>query len=80
LQPPACALNCYLLLHVLLQTYKNIPDVIAAMEDPSGRIPDYFHGQRDSVKVYEGGWKGGRGLADRDGHPFCYLLLNSEVR
>ena len=33
----------------------------------------------DSVKMFESGWKGGPGLADGDGHPFCYLLLNSEV-
>jgi hypothetical protein len=32
----------------------------------------------DPFKVFPN-WKGGRGWADLDGHPFCYLMMSSEA-
>ena len=58
---------------------KNINDVIKAMESPSGPIA-YFHpNDADSVAMYHAGWKPQRGMADDSAHPFCYIMLNSEV-
>ena len=59
--------------------YRTIPEVLNAMESPRHPLPYMYQKNTDSVKIYESGWKGGLGLADGDGHPFCYLLLNSEV-
>lgn len=60
-----------------LGTNNNILDVIRAMEAPEPI--KYFHAP--NVKNYDlyPQWKGGPGLADMDGHPWCYLILLSAV-
>ena len=58
--------------------YRNIPDILIAMGDPKGIVKNFHSLNADPVEV-EGTWKGGRGLADGNGHPYCYLLLDSEV-
>jgi len=59
----------------------NILDLIDSIESPVP-IP-YFHGSKLNTDVYPhwgvGGAKMGRGLADRDGHPLCYIILNAVV-
>ena len=58
---------------------KNIIDVVKAMESPSGPIA-YFHpNDADPVAMSKAGWKPQRGMADDSAHPFCYIMLNSEV-
>ena len=58
--------------------YKNIPDVLNAMGDPKGVMP-YYHSQGSDPERMRLTWNGGRGLADGNAHPFCFLLLDSEV-
>lgn len=58
---------------------KNLIDVVKAMESPSGPIA-YFHpSDADPLAMYHAGWKPQRGMADGEAHPFCYIMLNSEV-
>ena len=58
---------------------KNLIDVVKAMESPSGPIA-YFHpNDADPLAMYHAGWKPQRGMADGEAHPFCYIMLNSEV-
>ena len=57
---------------------KNLPDVLQAMGDPKG-ITENFHPKNMSILDIQSFWKKGRGLADGRGHPYCYLLLSSEV-
>jgi hypothetical protein len=59
-------------------TNKNILDVLKKM-DYSPNLPYSHPAGISSMELYKQGWKGGRGLADGDGHPFCYLSLESEV-
>lgn len=57
----------------------NILDLIDSIEAPLP-IP-YLHDKRVNTDVYPH-WNGqamGKGLADRDGHPLCYIILNSVV-
>jgi hypothetical protein len=57
--------------------YKTIMDVVRGQESP---IPiTSLHNAKDKVIAIHNKWKSGRGLADGDGHPFCYLLLKSQV-
>lgn len=37
------------------------------------------HGQRSLLERYLAGWQGGRGMADGDAHPLCFIQLDSEV-
>lgn len=59
-------------------TNKNILDVLKAVGDPQGTVQNFLpeHAVPNKVEVK---WKRGRGLADGDGHPYCYLILNSVV-
>ena len=57
---------------------KNLLDVLRAMGDPKGIIEN-FHSKDADADQIQLTWKRGRGVADRDGHPFCYLLLDSAV-
>jgi hypothetical protein len=60
-------------------TNKNLIDVVKAMESPFGPIP-YFHPtDADPLAMYRAGWKPQRGMADGEAHPFCYIMLKSEV-
>eukprot|EP01041_Mallomonas_annulata_P010346 gene10346-21585_t len=56
--------------------YNDMLEVLRAMEAP-GPIPAHPSGKSVS-EIYET-WRGGPGLADGMGHPFCYILLNSLV-
>ena len=58
---------------------KNILDVLGVMEASSGPIRNSYPPKLNAVDVYQSGWKPKRGMADNDGHPFCYLVLDSEV-
>ena len=57
---------------------KNLLDVLRAMGDPKGIIQNFHPKDADPDQI-QLTWKGGRGVADGDGHPFCYLLLDSAV-
>lgn len=57
---------------------KNLLDVIDAVEPAKDAVPFQHEPNKTSLEVYAG-WKPARGMADKDGHPFCYLVLNSEV-
>ena len=59
--------------------YKNILNILDDMEDPTGLVRNTYPEDADPVKVYKSGYKSRRGMADEDGHHFCYLLLDSEV-
>lgn len=52
---------------------KNILDVIRAMESPLGPI------RNTAPSELKSGQRARRGMADSDGHPYCYLILESEV-
>eukprot|EP01035_Chromulina_nebulosa_P017951 gene17951-23578_t len=56
---------------------KNIMDVINKADSPVP-IP-YFHDRSAVVNDVAKSWKPGQGLADNDGHPLCYMILNSYV-
>eukprot|EP01036_Dinobryon_divergens_P038993 gene38993-51282_t len=56
--------------------YNDILEVLRAMEAP-GPIP--VHSKNQRATDIHASWKGGRGLADGDGHPMCYILLTSQV-
>ena len=58
---------------------KNILDVIRAMEAPTGPVRNTYSSNLKALDVHKLGWKPQRGMADNDGHPFCYLILDSEV-
>ena len=57
---------------------KNLLDVLRAMGDPKGIIQNFHPKDADPDQI-QLTWKGGRGVADGDGHPFCYLLLDTAV-
>lgn len=57
--------------------YKTIMDVVHAQESPTPITS--LHSSEDKVTDIYDNWKIGPGLADGDGHPFCYLLLKSQV-
>ena len=59
--------------------YNNILDILNDMEAPTGPIRNTNLKDANPLTVYKKGYKPQRGMADEDGHPFCYLLLNSEV-
>lgn len=59
--------------------YKNILDILDDMEPPKGIVLNTYPNNTSPLDVYKSGYKPQRGMADGDGHPFCYLLLNSEV-
>ena len=59
--------------------YTNILDILNDMEAPEGPIRNTNLKHANPLIVYKKGYKPQRGMADADGHPFCYLLLNSEV-
>ena len=58
---------------------KNILDVINAMESPLGPVRKTVPSELNAVDVFKSGQRARRGMADSDGHPFCYLILESEV-
>lgn len=60
-----------------LNNFTSIQEVIYDIDTVSP-IP-YFHAEDTlpSDIVYK--WTGGKGLADGDGHPLCYMVLNSAV-
>ena len=58
---------------------KNILDVINAMEASTGPVRNTYPPNSNALDVHKAGWKPSRGMADDDGHPFCYLVLDSEV-
>lgn len=51
--------------------YNSLLDVIRAMEGPNGQKALHV---ADVIAAKKAGpWRGGRGWADEDGHPYCYL-------
>ena len=64
---------------------KNLIDFIQALDNYSPNQPHdelryaAVHGSRELVEVFASGWRGGRGLADGDAHPLCYISLHSDV-
>ena len=58
---------------------KDIVDVIRAMEAPTGPVRNSYSPNLKALDVHKLGWEPRRGMADNDGHPFCYLILDSEV-
>ena len=58
---------------------KDILDVITAMEAPTGPVRNTYSQESSALNVHKLGWEPRRGMADNDGHPFCYLILDSEV-
>ena len=56
--------------------YNNMIDVIRSMESP---VPISYPDMNGVFSSTSRTWKGGRGLADGDGHPFCYISLLSQV-
>jgi hypothetical protein len=58
---------------------KDLLDVINSVEPAKDALPFAHEPRKTSLDVYRAGWKPARGMADKDGHPFCYLVLNSEV-
>ena len=64
---------------------RNIVDFISALDNYSPNQPSEeilyrdVHGDRNVSEVFAAGWKGGRGFADKDAHPLCYISLHSEV-
>lgn len=56
--------------------HHTIMDVIRLAESPTPLQP--FSPTADPFQVFPT-WKGGRGWADLDGHPFCYLMMSSEA-
>jgi hypothetical protein len=55
----------------------SIMDVVHKLDAPTPL--KYFHSPNASNVEMIYNWGGGRGLADGDGHPFCYLILSSRV-
>ena len=58
---------------------KNLLDVVAAMEPLDGPIVYDYPPDADPLVYFQGPFTPRRGMADKDGHPFCYLILQSEV-
>ena len=58
---------------------KNLLDVIAAMEPEDGPVRYTYPPDADPIQYFQRPFIPRRGMADRDGHPFCYLILQSEV-
>ena len=58
---------------------KNLLDVIAAMEPLDGPIQYTYPPDVDPIVYFQTPFIPRRGMADMDGHPFCYLILKSEV-
>jgi hypothetical protein len=58
---------------------KNILDVINAMESPLGPVRKTVPSKLNAVDMFKSGQRARRGMADSNGHPFCYLILESEV-
>ena len=56
--------------------HQSIMDVIRAVESPQPLAP--LPNDTNLVELQRN-WKGGRGWADGDAHPFCFLMLFSEV-
>jgi hypothetical protein len=56
--------------------HHTIMDVIRGAESPTPLQP--FSPIENPFEIFET-WKGGRGWADADGHPLCYLMLSSKV-
>ena len=60
-------------------TNRNLLDVIAAMEPLDGPIQYTYPPDADPIVYFQTPFIPRRGMADMDGHPFCYLILKSEV-
>ena len=60
-------------------TNKNLLDVIDAMEPEDGPIKYFYPPDAVAATVLPAEFVPRRGMADNDGHPFCYLALKSEV-
>ena len=60
--------------------FNNIPDMLNSVGFKKG-IQENFHPdpRTKNFSEIQKNWKKGRGLADGNGHPYCYLLLDSEV-
>ena len=60
--------------------FNNIPDMLNSVGFKKG-IQENFHAdpRTKNFSEIQKNWKKGRGLADGNGHPYCYLLLDSEV-
>jgi hypothetical protein len=56
--------------------FTSIIEVIRSLESP---VPIPAHPSNLSAINISSTWKPGRGLADGDGHPFCFILLTSRV-
>ena len=60
-------------------TNRNLLDVITAMEPLDGPVQYTYPPDVDPVVYFQRPLVPRRGMADKDGHPFCYLTLKSEV-
>ena len=60
-------------------SFRSIPEVIAALESPRPLLPSDVHAPGAQAAQVVQRWRGGRGLADSDGHPYCYISLDSCV-
>ena len=60
-------------------TNKNILDVLDAMEPEDGPIKYFYSPDAVAATILPKEFIPRRGMADKDGHPFCYLILKSEV-
>ena len=58
---------------------KNLLDVIAAMEPEDGPVRSHYPPDANLALYSIEAFKPRRGMADKDHHPFCYLIIQSEI-
>ena len=58
---------------------KNLLDLVAAIEPLDGPIAYDYPPDTDPLDFFKDPFTPRRGMADKDGHPFCYLILQSVV-
>jgi hypothetical protein len=59
--------------------HQNILDVIDDVDiSPYSPLP-YLHAGIQNISSLQSSWKGGKGLADGDAHPLCFMALTSYV-
>ena len=60
-------------------TNRDLLDVINAMEPEDGPVKYFYPPDAIAATLTAKDYVPRRGMADKDGHPFCYLILKSEV-
>jgi hypothetical protein len=58
---------------------RDLLDVINAMEPEDGPVKYFYPPDAITAPLSAKEYVPRRGMADSDGHPFCYLILKSEV-